>query len=295
MFTIHTGRQAMGWSRKSGLVALVGCAAFLQQAKADPIEYLNQALTEVIAQASVLNLASYDYVPGNSMFGAFVKSSDSISLGMELTKGVNYMVLATADNDIADLDLSARTEYAMLAVDNERDATPVLHFTSSVSGRVTLTMRNYDTRNNGFCVMVVLQESGNSGFSLSRIAEGLDNVTRTYRAASLFATSFAQNGFCLFGGKIFQGGDYGIYNMKLDQGNYILLSAGSENVRDIDSYVVLQSSPGETTGRTMVEDVANDATPICSFKTQSWNNYYLRHKNIGSEGDGFVFSILLQS
>ncbi|MFX0200704.1 MAG: hypothetical protein ACFFCW_31680, partial [Candidatus Hodarchaeota archaeon] len=140
-------------------------------------DYLRQALTKIVASATIVNLANYDYVGGNCLFGAYLPEGESQSLSSHFEKGVDYYVLGAGDDDIIDLDLALlSTTGEVLQEDTDDDATPILQFMPNYSGNMTLKITNFSSVQDGFCVMVILKRSYSGNFSLYQIAEALDNV-----------------------------------------------------------------------------------------------------------------------
>ncbi|MGI0016060.1 MAG: hypothetical protein ACREBU_21780, partial [Nitrososphaera sp.] len=169
--------------------------------------YLQQALGKIVLQSEVIkNLANYDYVSGNCLFGAYLKNGESQNLTMTFQEGIDYLIIGAGDDDIADLDLKLlSTTGGVLAEDTDSDATPILKFSPGFSRKVTLQIKNYNSARSGFCVFVILQESYSGNFSMRQIAEALDNVITGSQIPYLFASRFARNTFCLFGGRLNEG------------------------------------------------------------------------------------------
>jgi hypothetical protein len=108
----------------------------------------------------------------------------------------------------------------------------------------------------------------------------------------LVSGRFATGAFCLFGGKLQKDADTSIYNTQLPPGQYALIGAGSDNVRDVDIFVLKQTGRDDY-GVEVTKDTEVDNTPICTFTVRS-GYYRLKHKNYDSTGPGFVFSVLLR-
>ncbi|MEK7729327.1 MAG: hypothetical protein AAB354_13015 [candidate division KSB1 bacterium] len=296
----------MEWKRKTKFgcavlwVGAFGLAAFAPkpaQAQNSIFDYLTQALSKVVAQATIMNLASYDYVSGNSLFGVYLSKGGSQGLNMHFEQGVSYVILGAGDNDILDLDLSLLSPSGTeLLKDADEDATPILQFTPTYSGKRTVRITNYNSYRDGFCVMVILRQSNTGNFSLYQIAEALNNVIANSRVTSLFSSRFADGTFCLFGGRLSEGEDTYLYNTQPSSGEYALLAAGSNNVSDVDLTVIRQNGKDYTYGNEIAKDTASDNTPICSFTVHSGGYYLMKHKNYASyvNTPGFVFSVLLE-
>src|SRR5262249_17440351 len=151
--------------------------------------------------------------------------------------------------------------------DRDSSAVCVVPFTPLVSGRYTLRMKNYRSIAPGFCAMVLLRESSSGRGSLQELAEALRNALVLSRTAGLFSSQFADGNFCLFGGRLAPGQDTYLYNMHFEDGNYLLLSAGSAGVRDVDSAVLRQYRVDSEYGVNIAQDSSPDVVAVCKFAT----------------------------
>lgn len=267
------------------------------EAQESIFDYLTQALTKIVAQSAVLDLVDYDYDAGNCLYGVYLSKGGSQSLNAYFERNVSYVVLGAGDDDIIDLDLrllsSSGTE---LIKDTRVNPIPILEFVPTSSGKMTLKITNYDSEEDGFCVMVVLRQSSSSSFSTTQLAQALDNVILNAQVAYLVSSRFATGTFCLFGGRLGQGKDTYLYNMRPTPGEYILVGAGSDNISDVDISVAQQTARNDPSGTIIAKDTAIDNHPFCAFTVYPNQYYLLRHKNYSSSGGsaGFVFSVLLQ-
>ncbi|MGH7451328.1 MAG: hypothetical protein ACRENG_08305, partial [bacterium] len=87
-----------------------------------------------------------------------------------------------------------------------------------------------------------------------------------------------------------------LFNANLQPAEHALIGAGSDNISDVDLFIVEQERIGVTYGETICEDIDPDNTPICTFTARSGKRYLFRNKNHISEEDtpGFVFAVLLE-
>lgn len=294
----ENSRKKTSWKISHVIVVAFSTMMFSEAGAQESIfDYLTQALSKVVTEATIVNLANYDYVDGNSLFGVYLPQGDYHSLNMQFDGGVSYLVLGAGDDDIVDLDLALlSSDGRVLQEDADHDATPILRFTPTYSGKRTLKITNYESYRAGFCVMVILKESYTGNFSLNQLGEALGNVIRNSRITYLFSSNFARGTFCLFGGRLGKGQETYIYNTQPSPGQYAMVGAGSNNISDVDLFVVRQNGRDNTYGAEISKDTAIDNHPICSFTVYSGWNYLLKHKNYSSSGssDGFVFSVLLQ-
>jgi hypothetical protein len=260
-------------------------------------EYLEQALVKVVGQATVFNLANYDYVDGSSLLGVYLAQGRSQSFTMNFEAGVEYLVLGGADNDVVDLDLElVSMSGTVLQNDSQTDAVPYLNFQPSTTAKRTIRLKNFQSYQPGFCAMVILRKRRGGYFSLNQIADALDNLMVLARTASQFSFQFAQGNFCLFGGRASQGGSSGLFDVQLREGSYAMVGAGSNNIQDVDLSVVRQYQRNRTRGVVLAKDDDRDNAPMCLFNAR-WNeNYYLQCINYASRGggSGFVFAVLLE-
>jgi len=280
-------------------IVFVSSSPPVQAQQKTAFDYLSQALVNVISYSTVVNLLDYDYLStGSSVFGVYLRSGQEHRLRISLTRGTEYVILGSGDEDIEDLDLWIIDEGSqqVVARDNDRDANPVLAFTAPTTGPYVITVRNYRSRAPSFCAMVILEKSGKGDFSLAELAEAVQNVMRLSRTAGLFAVGFAENAFCLFGGRVANGASNTLFDYSLSGGRYIAVGAGSNNVRDADLFIHEQHRQGNSAGREIAKDVDRDNTPVCIFEAQAGRHYavtYRNHESAGTSG-GFVFAVLLR-
>ena len=290
----------MNTKRLIGLTAAFGLAfASTAPCRAEnPFARVAEALSRVVGMSEVMNLGDYDYEDGNSMFGVWLQKSQSHSLRSYFQKGQTYLILAAGDSTIADLDLTVETERHELVVkDTEPDPAAAVEFTAQQSGRLLLVLKNYESATPGFAVMVVLRKSGTGRFALDEIGEALGRALVLSRIASLANAEFATGNFCLFGGRLTKGGSTYIYNVRLPQGKYVLVSAGSANVNDVDAQVIVQHRTGDPAGTVVAKDDENAPVAVCPFEARADRDYRLEHRNYSTVtgGSGFVFSCLLRT
>lgn len=282
-------------SIRHGLCAAM-LAVFPAASTAAPFDYLQQALVRIITQSTLMNLADYGYINGNCLFGVYLSEGDSHNLNMHFERNRNYVVMGAGDNDINDLDLALLdSSGGTIANDTETDATPILQFRPRDTGFKKIKITNYDSDAPGFCVIVVLTETNGGKFSMTQISEALDNVIARSSIVSLFANRFAEGTFCLFGGKLREGEDTSLYNTSLAPGDYVMVGAGSNNIGDVDTFVIRQNGVDSQSGEQICADTETDNTPICAFEADSGEYYLFKHKNYScSSAEGFVFSVLLK-
>jgi hypothetical protein len=283
----------------------ISCAALLSVAlfspsavrADDPFVYLGQSIAKVLVLGSLASTADYDYAPGISLAGVFLRSGESQSLTVPMDASTGYMVIAAGDEDILDLDVAATTATGRtLAEDDDETALGVLNFTPGESGPVTIELKNYFSLRPGFCAMVVLRAVPQARLEVEELAEAMRSAIVGARLWSLTATRFATGGFCLFGGRLGPGEECVLPTFVLPPGRYVAVTGASEQVRDANLAVVREGTIGGPSARTVAFDNDPDRTPICAFEAESRASYRFRQSNVAgpSAHAGFVFTCLLE-
>jgi hypothetical protein len=291
--TIHTSVRASALTIAAGLFLSAGSLAYADS----PFPYLVQSLTRVITMAMAIDKGDVDLVPGNSLLGAYLQPGQPITYRVRLQAGVHYIVLSAADEDVIDLDLNAKDASGrILSQDTLRDAAPVIEFVATQDGDVTFEMRNVQSRRASFCAMLILQKNYSGGLATRHLAQALDNAIDLTRSAGLYFTKFAEGSFCLFGGRLDSGASTYMYNMRPEPGRYIVISAGSDNIADVDNHILEQNRTNDPDGVWIAQDNTIGRAALSQFDVQEGKNYRIEHKNYGSQfgSSGFVFSCLLR-
>jgi hypothetical protein len=268
------------------------------QNNSNPFDYLKQSLVKILLASAVLGnqLQNYDYVNGNCLYGAYLAKGEYQGLGTQFTAGEEYLIIGAGDEDIIDLDLAiVSANNTVIIKDDKRDALPILRYTPQTTGRRTIRLINFDAARSGFCAMIVLRKTDYGNLSFDQISEALDNVIAMAQLSGALSTAsgFAKNTFCLFGGRVASGNEMYLYNVGLNYGKYLFVGAGSDNISDVDIFVVEQYGQDNTSGQIVCKDTADDKTPFCSFRASSSSYYQLKYKNFSSYRSGFIFTVLL--
>ncbi|GAK50609.1 hypothetical protein U14_01842 [Candidatus Moduliflexus flocculans] len=284
--------KRIGWLIIYGLAHI---AVFPEICAANAFDYMGQSLAKVVYLSTILNLANYDYNPGNSLFGYYLDEGTEHGLYYEFSRNANYLILAAGDDDVSDLDISVMTKDGEEIV-SDRDASPgaYVEFRPPYSGQFLINLKNYDSDGISFCSYVILKESGSGDFSLNDLVEALQNALTIAQVRALIATQFPRNRMILFGGRSQEGQSNSVYDIGLEKGQYVFLGSGSNRIRDVDITIAEQYRHQSPEGKHVCEDAENDNTPICEFHADSGEEYALNLKNYASRGDGFVFGVLLQ-
>lgn len=263
---------------------------------ADAFEYLTQSLAKVVAMASLLNLADYDYNSGNSLFGYYLSEGSERGLRYSFEKNRSYVILAAGDDDIVDLDLSITDENGReILSDKNQEPMAFLEFRPKYSGTYVINIKNYESYQTGFCSYVVLRNTGSGLFSLDDITEALQNALKLAQAGGIFAKQFPQDRMVLFGGRYQEDDSNSVWDIGLESGRYMFLAAGSNNINDVDITVIEQYQLNNSSGETVCRDNESNDVAFCEFRAISRERYCLTLKNYDSQGSGFVFGVLLQN
>lgn len=280
-----------GWA---ALLILGWVLASGGRAGAEPFKYISQAVSKVAAAGTLMNLGDYDFVSGNSLFGCYLRNGKSMSLRTDFEKGKRYFIIGGGDEDIEDLDIRVESDGGgLIGEDVKEDATPIVSFTPKRSERYTVKITNQKSQIAGFCAFVIMVESEGSKLALRQLTEALGNAMEHSRVAGNFANSFAEGCFCLFGGHLSADAECGLYDTSFEDAKFVMVSAGSDGLADVDSFIYRQARRGNSDGTEVDSDTDPDAHPVCEFNADSERYYYLKHKNASSKG-GFVFSSVLK-
>lgn len=263
----------------------------------DPFMYLGQSIAKVVLMGSLASAADFDYAPGISLAGVYLRPGESQSLALPMNAGTRYKVIAAGDEDILDLDVVATDATGRtLAKDDDETAVGVLNFTPDESGPVSIELKNYLSFRPGFCALVVLREVPQARLELEELIEAMRSAMVGARLCSLRGSRFATGSFCLFGGRLGPGEDGVLPSFTLSPGRYVAISGASQLVLDANLVVVREAVAGGAAARTVAFDNDPDRTPICTFEAEPGANYRFRQTNVAGPGarTGFVFTCLLE-
>jgi len=279
------------------LLAVLAVNAFAQTA----FDYLIKSLANVLLVSSIIQIADYEYNGENALWGTYLEAGKSISLSAQYDAGVEYLILAAAHTEKAEVYLKVYqgqgTSGTVVAKDTAPDAAPLVRFKPSASGWHCFELINV-SKMPAFVSLVVLKQKKNANFSLESLLEALQNtmIVSQYLASVLPSNSkVPANEWALFGGNIRQGSMANFYNAQLAKGDYILVGAGENTVNNCDVEIIEQYATGNTDGRKVSENTdSRYPFDFAVFSPNPAKYHYLKVINQSSRNSGaFMFGFLI--
>jgi serine/threonine protein kinase len=126
-------------------------------------KYLNDAVIRVTNVADKVNILNFGYESGISIFGGWVEHKKDLQFDITLQAGVEYLILAGGDGDALDVDLAILdASGTVVAKDEETNPDAVVPFTPKATGRFTIKMILFDSKDKAPCVCVtcILKKDG---------------------------------------------------------------------------------------------------------------------------------------
>jgi hypothetical protein len=258
-------------------------------------DYLRQALVRTVAFSGLMY--DYDYKEGLCLAGVLLNEDEYRDVSFYFEGGTRYRIVGIADEDVRDCDLFLYDNSGNeITKDARTDNMPILHYQPTVGGNRTIRLKNYKSSNVSFCILVVMKYRYFGCEPRSALlAEALSNAIRLAAISSLAGTTFAPRTWCLFGGLYSSGQADGMVNFHIgSSGDYVFLGAGSNNVHDVDVFGIQQASVGSRTGSTICQDNSSDRAALASCYLSNYGNYYMSYQNYESQGDAFIFGVVLK-
>jgi hypothetical protein len=279
------------------VLAALTVNAFAQTA----FDYLTDSLVNVLTVSTIIQVADFEYNGDNSLWGTYLEPGKSISLNSQYDAGVEYLMLASAHTEKAEIYLKVYqgqgTGGTVIAKDTAPDAAPVVRFKPAVSGWHCFELINASNRP-AFVSLVILKQKRNANFTFSSLVEALQNtLTISQHLVSLLPpdSEIPANKWTLFGGNIRQGSVAGYYNTQLEKGAYVLVGAGENTVSNCDVEIIEQYAVGSTDGRKVSQNT-DSLYPFdfAVFSPNSSKYHYLKVINQSSRNaSAFMFGFLI--
>jgi len=270
---------------------------FSQQA----FTYLRDSLVNVLSMSTIVQGADYEYRDGGSLWGTYLEPGKSLDLSSQYDGGVEYLIIAAAHNLRIDVDLKvyegSGTSGIVITSDVAPDATPIVRFTPSSSGRYCFELIN-SSNSPAFVSLVVLRYRRNANFTFNTLTQAINNTLSLAEALSGMLPPGAEipaNKWTLFGGNVNQGSSTGYYNAQLPRGAYVLAGAGENTVVNLDVEVIEQRASGNQNG-SVISINSETSLPIDYgvFEVNSSNYYNLKIINRSSANtNAFMFGFLI--
>jgi len=282
------------WAWKPFILACSVLFAHANQSRGEAFDYLRQAVAKLAVASEVAATGDYDYDGTGCMFGYFLDPSEESSMRRSFDAGSSYLIIGCADEDVKVLDLRVKdADGNTIASADSASDTPVFAFHPPRDGRYSVAITNSRAERASFCAFVVLKKVDDGKVQLQEIAEALGRAIQAAQVRALAAKEFP-HGLVLMGGKYDKGTSNDTYDLRLAQGDYALVVAGSKAVDDADAFVVRQRTRNDPSGKSIAEDTDPAAVAICNFTADGDSLYCMRMKNAHSDGPGFVFGVVLK-
>jgi hypothetical protein len=226
-----------------------------------------------IVDAATKNLG-YGLNEGTSILGAWVKNNGRVDMELPLNAGQQYAFLATGDLDAEDVDLFILDKNGnVLAQDVRPNREAAVEFKPAVSGRYTLRLHLFKSRNNLPCVCVatVLRKGGwiAPAQNLAKAAVKLVNELSTadrelQQRLNMRVDLLSQpNQWCLYGGVLRERQTLRVWNLQLGSGLRGFLGVADDFAQAL--FLSLNASKGgavkQSVGQTAAPSFAYQAGP----------------------------------
>jgi tetratricopeptide (TPR) repeat protein len=124
--------------------------------------------------STAANLNGFNYNGENAVLGGYMEAQRSISMAVEFSAGIEYVILAALDNLNSNISLKIYrgqgTSGTVIAGDLNNDSACVIRFTPAASGLHTVELFN-GSREKVFVSLVILRAQRNTNFNLYSLAE----------------------------------------------------------------------------------------------------------------------------
>jgi hypothetical protein len=265
--------------------------------RADGFDSLEESLTRLVTSSGLVNLSGYRYDGNQCLFGYLLDQGKEQTMVRTFERNKTYLILGAGDDDARDIDLWVTQEDqpgAHLCEDIDDDATPMVEFQPTKTGRYAVQIRNEESHGPSFCGFIVLVKDDHAGFGIVPLAEALDNATAVARLRGLFAKEFPRNNLVLFGGECERGESSTVYNLSYTSGDYVAVASGSDSIEDVDLTVTRQFRADAPQGAEVAGDRDDDNTPAAPFRITKGSYYCVSMKNEQCVRSGFIFGFVLR-
>lgn len=262
-------------------------------------QYLRQSVIKTIIVSGLQY--GYEFNDSSCIAGILLKNGESGAIGIYLNRQNEYRIIGVADENVLDLDVHIEDSQGKVIVqDTQNDNLPLINYKPSISGYHVIRIKNYRSTSVSFCILFILKKRPGSSTtppSIKLLTQALDNSITLSELYSLTGTSFIPKTFCLFGGFYKSGEADGMSDFQIpygQDGKYVFLSAGSNNVDDVDVKVIKQSKEGTISGLTICQDNSTSKMAIVSCNLLNSNYYYLEYKNYKSTDRAFIIGVVMK-
>jgi len=294
MTTVPKPVKSLVW--KAAAAALVGLLALgvlaspaQAQGKASGT-YLKEAFNRVTDNAALGGkIGNYGYIDGISIMAAWLNSSGKATFTLTLDANVDYLFLGAGDADALDVDLTILNDKnEVVAEDTRTAADAVVTFTPKVTGRYTMELILYKSKNNVPCVCAatILRKNGINA-SLKNLDEAVGNFVDALARADVELKDKAKKRlelhkekgqWAMFGAVLAEGKEADVYNLSLGNGLRAFFATGDSKANDVDLYLLNNDAT-----QTLKEDTRTDRDASFVHQMQGGLNR-LRVRNYKSNG-----------
>jgi hypothetical protein len=263
-------------------------------------DYLEDSLVNVLTVSTIVQVADFEYIGGNALWGTYLEAGKHISLNGQFDAGVEYLMLGAAHTEKTNIYLKVYqgqgTGGTIIAQDTSNDAAPCVRFKPSISGLHCFELINA-SNSPAFVSLVILKQKRNANFTFDSLVE---TVTKTLTLSKYIAEKLPSNSeipanvWSLFGGNISQGNVAGFHG-RLARGTYVLVGAGENSVNDCDVEVIEQNAMNNSDLKRITQNT-NSQYPFdfAIFSPNPSNNQFLRVINKSSKNaSAFMFGFLI--
>jgi len=279
------------------VLAVLTVNAFAETA----FDYLTDSLVNVLTVSTIVQVADFEYNGDNALWGTYLEPGKSIALNAQYDAGVEYLMLAAAHTEEAEIYLKVYqgqgTNGTVIAKDTAPDAAPMVRFKPSVSGWHCFELINASNIP-AFVSLVVLKQKKNANFTFNSLIEALQNTLAISKHLATMLppnSEIPANKWTLFGGNIREGSYAGYYNTQLARGAYILVGAGENSVNDCDVEIIEQYAVGNPDGKGISQNTdSRYPFDFAFFVPNSSKSHNLKVINKSSRNaSAFMFGFLI--
>jgi hypothetical protein len=211
---------------------------------------LKQAFNRVTDNAALGGkIGGYGYIDGISIMAAWIDKGEKTTFTLTLEANVEYLFLGAGDQDAQDVDLTILDDQNRVVAEDTRDAADaVVKFTPRVTGRYTMELILFKSRNNLPCVCAAtILRKGGSNLSLRNLDEAVGNLVDILAKADTELKNKAnkrlelhreKGQWAMFGAVLAESKDADMYNLSLGNGTRAFFATGDSKAQDVDLFLM---------------------------------------------------------
>jgi len=212
--------------------------------------YLKESFNRVTDNAALGGkIGNYGYIDGISIMAAWINSGGKSTFTLTLDANVDYLFLGAGDLDAQDVDLVILNDKNEVVAEDVRTAADAaVTFTPKVTGRYTMELVLFKSKNNVPCVCAatILRKNGINA-SLKNLDEAVGNFVDALAKADVELKNKAnkrlelhkeKGQWAMFGAVLAQSKDADVYNLSLGNGLRAFFATGDSKARDVDLFLM---------------------------------------------------------